>query len=249
MSFFDPLLHSLSVIFSYLPRLFAFAAILVLGFALAQLLRAAVLPLFRALRLDAAWERLGLAGSFAGIRFGRKPSDLLADAVWTFVALSFFVVGLDELDPASGGRLLAELYAYLPRILVAAAILGVGWALSVFAAQAILVSAVNSGSRLGRPASVVAQCLVVAVAMAMALEQLAIAQGIVVAAFAVSFGGIVLAFALAFGLGGADLARRMLESRLPRPESGAPAPTPAPGPAPAAPPAPATEHRSDWPHV
>ena len=194
-----------------------------------------MVPLFRALKLDAAWDRLGLAGSFAGLRFARRPSDLLADAVWGFVALSFFVVGLDALDPASGGRLLADLYAFLPRILVAVAVLGVGWAVSVFAAQAVLVSAVNAGSRLGRPASVVVQCLVVAVALAMALEQLAIAQGIVIAAFAVSFGGIVLAFALAFGLGGAELARRMLESRLPAPDA------PPPGPPP--------ELRSDWPHV
>ena len=233
--FFDPLVRSLEVIASYLPRLFAFVAILALGFLLAQLARAVVAPLFRALKLDAAWDRLGLAGSFAGLRLARRPSDLLADAVWGFVALSFFVVGLDALDPASGGRLLADLYAFLPRILVAAAVLGVGWAVSVFAAQAVLVSAVNAGSRLGRPASVVVQCLVVAVALAMALEQLAIAQGIVIAAFAVSFGGIVLAFALAFGLGGAELARRMLESRLPAPDA----------PPPGAPP----ELRSDWPHV
>lgn len=233
--FFDPLLRSLEVIASYLPRLFAFAAILGLGFVLARLIRAAIVPLFRAFKLDAAWERLGLAGSFAGLRFNRLPSDLLADAVWTFVTLSFFVVGLDALDPASGGRLLAELYAFLPRILVAMAVLGVGWAISVFAAQAVLVSAVNAGSRLGRPASIVVQCLVVAIALAMALEQLAIAQGIVIAAFAVAFGGLVLAFALAFGLGGAELARRTLESRLP-------------GPDPVAPSAPA-EARSDWPHV
>ncbi len=234
--FFDPLLRSLEVIASYLPRLFAFAAILGLGFVLARLLRAAVAPLFRALKLDAAWERLGLAGSFGGLRFHRRPSDLMADAVWAFVTLSLFVVGLDALDPSSGGRLLAELYAYLPRILVAAAVLAVGWAVSVFAAQAVLVSAVNAGSRLGRPASLVVQCLVVAIALAMALEQLAIAQGIVIAAFAVAFGGLVLAFALAFGLGGAELARRTLESHLPGPDTTAAPPS-------------QTEARSDWPHV
>lgn len=238
--FFSPLLRSLEVIASYLPRLFAFVLILALGFLLARLLRAVVAPLFRALRVDQAWDRLGLAGTFAGLRLARPPSALLADLVWGLVALSFFVVGLDALDPDSGGRLLADLYSYLPRMLVAAVVLAVGWAISVFAAQSVLVGAVNAGSRLGRPASIVVQCLVVAVTLAMALEQLAIAQGIVIAAFAVAFGGIVLAFALAFGLGGADLARRMIETRLsagPGPEAG-----PAAGPAPAA-------TRDDWPHV
>ena len=242
--FFAPFLHSLEIVGAYLPRIFALAAVLVLGFVLAHLLRALAQPLFRALRIDAAWDRLGLAGSFAGLRLPVRPSALLADLVYGFVALSFFVVGLDALDPDSGGRLLADLYAYLPRLLVAGVVLAAGWALSVFAAQAVLVYAVNAGSRLGRPASVVVQCLIVAVTLAMALEQLAIAQGIVIAAFAVSFGGIVLAFALAFGLGGADLARRMLETRLGSPGAG---PGTAVPPPPAPPETPAT--RSDWPHV
>ena len=111
------------------------------------------------------------------------------------------------------------------------------WMLIAEAEQALRRSANG-----GRPASVVVQCLIVAVTLAMALEQLAIAQGIVIAAFAVSFGGIVLAFALAFGLGGADLARRMLETRLVGlPGSASPAAPPAASDGPAT--------RSDWPHV
>lgn len=235
--FFAPLLRSLEVIASYLPRLFALVFILALGFLLARLLRAIAAPLFRALRVDQAWDRLGLSGTFAGLRLARPISALLADGVWGIVALSFFVVGLDALDPASGGRLLADLYAYFPRILVAAVVLAIGWAISVFAAQSVLISAVNAGSRLGRPASVVVQCLVVAVTLAMALEQLAIAQGIVIAAFAVAFGGIVLAFALAFGLGGSELARKMLETRLSG-NSGSGAPG-----------APQAGAGDDWPHV
>jgi hypothetical protein len=243
-SFFTPLLRSLEVIASYLPRLFALLFILALGFILARLVRAIAAPLFRVLRVDQAWERLGLAGTFAGLRLARPPSALLADGLWGLVALSFFVVGLDALDPASGGRLLADLYAYLPRILVAGVVLAIGWAISVFAAQSVLVGAVNAGSKLGRPASVVVQCLVVAVALAMALEQLAIAQGIVTAAFAVAFGGIVLAFALAFGLGGSELARKMLETRL----SGGANPAGSAG-GPGGTPPPAAKSPDDWPHV
>ena len=102
----------------------------------------------------------------------------------------------------------------MPRILIAVLILIVGWAVSVFVAQAALLTAVNAGFRLARPIATALQFLVVAIALAMALEQLGIAQGIVIAAFVVAFGGIVLALALAFGLGGVEFARRALERRL-----------------------------------
>ena len=51
-------------------------------------------------------------------------------------------------------------------------------------------------------------------AFAMALEQLGIGRSTVIAAFTIVLGGAVLALALAFGLGGRDLARRLLEKRL-----------------------------------
>jgi len=49
------------------------------------------------------------------------------------------------------------------------------------------------------------------IAMFMILDQLKIAQEIVSIAFAATMGALALGLALAFGLGGRDVARRMLE--------------------------------------
>ncbi len=212
--FFGPLLRSIEVLLDYLPRVFALGAIVFLGLVLAWVVRRVSRPVFASLRLDALSRRLGLSGAFAGVKIERPLHEILADVLWVLVFLGFLVVGLDALDPNSAGRLVEEFYSFLPRILIAVLILIAGWAVSVFVAQAALITAVNAGFRLARPIAIALQFLVVAIALAMALEQLGIAQGIVIAAFVVSFGGIVLALALAFGLGGVELARRALERRL-----------------------------------
>src|SRR3954462_11574630 len=49
------------------------------------------------------------------------------------------------------------------------------------------------------------------IAMFMILDQLKIAETIVTIAFAATMGALALGLALAFGLGGRDVARRMLE--------------------------------------
>lgn len=218
--FFGPFLRSLEVLINFLPRVFALIAIVLLGLVLAWMVRGLSRPLLAWIKLEALSRKLGLSGAFAGVKIERPLADLLADGLWMLVFLSFLVVGLDALDPDSAGRLIADFYAFLPRILIAALILIAGWAVSVFVAQAALITAVNAGFRLARPVSVALQFLVVAIALAMALEQLGIAQGIVIAAFVVSFGGLVLSFALAFGIGGVELARRALETRLGPPGSG-----------------------------
>jgi hypothetical protein len=48
----------------------------------------------------------------------------------------------------------------------------------------------------------------------MATEQLGIARGTVTVTFAIAFGGIMLGLALAFGLGGRELAKRVLDRKF-----------------------------------
>jgi hypothetical protein len=56
--------------------------------------------------------------------------------------------------------------------------------------------------------------LVLVFAGAAALTQLGIAREMVLLTFGIAFAETVLALALAFGLGGKDLAREILESRI-----------------------------------
>jgi hypothetical protein len=64
--------------------------------------------------------------------------------------------------------------------------------------------------------------LILILAVAMALEQVAIARTVVLTAFAIAFGAVMLSIAIAFGIGGGAVARRFLEQQFPeRPPGGA----------------------------
>ena len=64
----------------------------------------------------------------------------------------------------------------------------------------------------GRIVKTVAPVLVMAIAFFMILDQLEIAPTIVTITYAALIGAIALAMAIAFGLGGRDVAGRLLES-------------------------------------
>ncbi|MEK6576894.1 MAG: hypothetical protein AABZ05_04785, partial [Nitrospirota bacterium] len=74
-----------------------------------------------------------------------------------------------------------------------------------------LIAAVNSGYHYAKILAEAVRLLLLVLTLAMALEQLQIAPGVVVAAFSIIFGGIVLALSIAFGVGGIDMAKRIIE--------------------------------------
>ena len=80
-----------------------------------------------------------------------------------------------------------------------------------FASRSVLIEAVNMNLQYARLLSVGVRWMIMVLAVAMALEQLAIGGGIIRLAFGILFGGIVLALALAVGLGSKELVSRSLE--------------------------------------
>jgi hypothetical protein len=90
----------------------------------------------------------------------------------------------------------------------------IGYLVSNFVSQAVLIAAVNAGLPPARWIAAGTRWGIQLLTVAMALEQLGIAQHIVVVGFGITWGGLVLAAALALGLGGKDLAKDFLERRL-----------------------------------
>ncbi|MBI2163591.1 MAG: hypothetical protein HYU32_05565, partial [candidate division NC10 bacterium] len=110
--------------------------------------------------------------------------------------------------------LVAVLLRFLPNLIVAALVMVAGWVLANFLAQAALIGAVNAQVAGAPLIAGAVRWLVLVFAGGAALTQLGIAREMVLLAFGIAFGGTVLALALAFGLGGKELAREILESRL-----------------------------------
>jgi Mechanosensitive ion channel, conserved TM helix len=206
--------------FTWLPRLAAAVVILVIAWLVARLLRRLVVRLaskwelrgkLRARRsrpdLAGLWERLDVARLLGAIVFWLI---LLAG-----LGLALNVLDIDRLDDA-----VAAVWAYIPNVLAAIAILLIAALIAGAAASAI--TGLMGDTATGRIAATVVPILVLSIAVFMALVQLQIAVQIVTATYIILLGSIGLGAALAFGLGGRNAAQRLLDAAYERGQLAAP---------------------------
>ena len=196
------------------PRLLAMVVVILIGWAAAAIVRRLTVRVFRMADLDARCARWGLTASLSRSGIGQPPSQVIGQLVfWTifFVAILTSVEALEM--PATAG-MAAGVVRFLPNLVIAILVWMVGWLLANFMAQTVLIAAVNAQVALAPLIAGAVRWLVLIFAGAAALTQLGIAREMVLLTFGIAFGGSVLALALAFGLGGKELAREILESRL-----------------------------------
>jgi len=199
---------------AFLPNFFAMVILILAGWLVAAVVRSLLGRALRAIRFDRWCEQMGIGQVLRRAEIRRAPSHLLAQAFFWLLFLFFLVVGLEQLEIALVSRTLAAVFGYLPRVVAALLILVGGFLLANFLARAALLAAVNAHLASARLLAGGVRVLIISIALAMALEQLALAAHIVVAAFSIFFGGVTLALAIAFGLAGRDLARDVLRRQF-----------------------------------
>jgi hypothetical protein len=172
--------------------------------------------LARAVDLDGRAETWGLGTSLRREGVSRPPSQLFGLVTFWGIFLLFATLAVDAMAVPGTERVTAFLFLWLPTALGALLILLIGWLLSHFLAQGVLIAAVNAGLPEARLVARGVRWGLLLFAVAMAITHLGLAKEIVLLAFGLTFGGLVLAAALAFGLGGRHLAREILERRLRR---------------------------------
>jgi len=204
----------LGAIVLLLPRMLATLSLLLAGWLLAVALRLATRRLLAWLQFDSLAERTGVAATLE--KADLPPASALAgDAVYWVVFAGFLLSGVDALGLPGVQGLMADFIRFVPRLIVAGLIVVAGLVAANFAWRATLLAAVNSNVPSPRLVSNAVRYLILFLAVAMALEHIAVAQRVVLAAFAIAFGAVMLAAAIAFGIGGGAIARRILEQHFP----------------------------------
>lgn len=196
------------------PRVLAMVTLVLVGWAAAVIVRRLVCRMLLAVDFDGFCRRWGFSATLGHLGGRRPPSELIGQLIfWTILPISL-LMGVEALElPATAG-LVSIVIRFLPNLLVAIVIVGVGWVLADFLAESALIAMVNAQVAGAPLVAGTVRWLVLVFAGAAALTQIGIAREMVLLAFGIAFGGSVLALALAFGLGGKDLAREILESRL-----------------------------------
>lgn len=201
---------ALGLLFSAVPRLLGFVAILLVGWLLASLVRRAVAAVLGHARLNEWSQRAGVAGFVSQMGLRTDSSGLLALLAQWFVRLIALVVAFDALGLPAVADVLRQLLLWLPQAVVALVVLVIG-GLAARALSSLVRGAVaRSGRGDADLLAKVASAGVWAVAAVVAVHQMGIATALVQTLFMAAVGGLALALGLAFGLGGRDTAAEIV---------------------------------------
>lgn len=201
---FDKLLE---VTFSWLPLLIGALVVLLIGVMVGNMMRRLLQNFLQRVRLD-SYIHSATGGTIIQ-KAVPSPSNLLGNIVYWLVflgaaSLAASVLGIDALD-----RFIAAIYGYIPQVIAAILIFLV--ASAVAAGATTLIKNTMGDTPTGRLLETSVPVIILGIATFMILNQLGIATAIVTITYTALIGSVALGSALAFGLGGRDVAARLLE--------------------------------------
>jgi hypothetical protein len=204
----DSVQRGLDSFFAFIPNLLGFLVILLIGWVIAKLVRTVVNKALDKVGVDRALHTSSTGQYVEKISPGAKPSHLIGAVAYWFIFLFALSAAIGALKIAALTDFIAQVQAFLPNVIVAVLIFVIAAALAGTVAGA--VTKLMGDTPTGKVVAAVVPGLILAIGTFMMLNQLKIAQEIVTITYAALLGMLALAGALAFGLGGRDVASRML---------------------------------------
>ncbi len=205
----DSFENVLDRIIGFLPNLLGFVLILVVGYFVAKVVAGLVGKALEKIGVDRKLRESDANRYVDAVLPGASPSAGIAKLVFWLIFVFFLVTAIGALDLPTATNFMNQVLSFLPNVIVA---------ILIFVGAALLSGAVAGGvtrvmgdTTTGKVVASTVPALIMVIAMFMILEQLQIAPEIVRIAFAAVMFGIALALALAFGLGGREVAARLLE--------------------------------------
>ena len=208
---FLALTGALSDVVLFVPKLLGALLILLVGWLIAKAVEALVTRGLRAVRFNEVAQRAEIDEflNAAGVRM--NPAAVVGKLAYWFLFLIFVGAAFNTFGLTQVNAVINQVIAYIPNVIVALVVLLVGALLATFVGN--LVRGASGSARVGDPRllATLARAAVLAFAVLIALNQLQIGAAIVNTLYMALVGSVALAAALAFGLGGREVAGRILE--------------------------------------
>ncbi len=201
--------NALDALIGFLPNLLGCLLLLLIGFVIAKVVSSIVAKVLQKAGLDHHLHNSDANKYVDRVLPGASPSKGVSRVVFWLIFVFFITSAIGALKIPAVTVFMNQVLAYLPNVIVAIVIFVV--AAIVAGAVAAAVGKLMGDTPTGKIVATIVPALVMVIAMFMILNQLKIAEEIVSIAFAATMGALALGLALAFGLGGKDVARRMLE--------------------------------------
>ncbi|PKQ29865.1 MAG: hypothetical protein CVT60_03250 [Actinobacteria bacterium HGW-Actinobacteria-10] len=210
---------AVTMVFTFVPRLLAFAAVLLIGWLVAKALEKAMDAVLEKVGFDRVVERGGIKKALD--RSSYDASSLLSRLVFYVVMLFVLQLSFGVWGPNPVSAMLDGVIGYMPNIFAATLIVVVGAAIA--AAVADVLRAALGGLSYGKALATAASVAILVVAGFAALTQLQIAPAIVVGLFYAILAAVVGVIVVAFGGAGVQPMKAYWQRMLARIDREAPA--------------------------
>ena len=198
---------------SVIPNVVGALMVFIIGYLFAKLIAGIIRRALKALGVDKIGDKLNEIDIVQDNNVRIVPSTIFAKIFYYIILLMITVLATDVLKVEAVSKLMSDLVAFTPNVLVAFIMIGIGL-LVADALKGVVKSACESFSI---PSSKlignVVFFLVLIVVLVSALSQLGIETNFMISVITIILGGIVLAFSIGYGLASRGTMANFLASR------------------------------------
>lgn len=196
----DPATNMLNTIALAIPRVVAALVWLAIAFLIGRWVKAMIETVLPSLGFDNSVRALGI------MPFNSNPSKVVGAVAMTAILLGAAIEAARQLGGEAVAALLFQITALGGKVIFGTVVIVVG----IFLAR-ILSALVGSSTGEASYAQTIVKYAIIALFTAIGLTFMGLADQIVMMAFGLILGSAAVATAIAFGLGGRDVAARVLE--------------------------------------
>lgn len=207
MQIADRVAAMVGIFLNFVPQLVGALVVLIIGVIVAKIAELVVRRGLGLARLDQRVEMSDIGQSVQQV--ASSPAHFLGRVVYWLIFASSLALALSVLQVPALNAFVSTVFAYVPSIIAALLILLVAGGFSALFSGAIRRTMGETTT--GKIAATAIPAVIMTIATFMALNQLGIARDIVNITFTALIGALALGMALAFGLGGREVAAKMLE--------------------------------------
>lgn len=198
---------------SVIPNLVGAIVIFIIGFLIAKIVERVIKKVLKTIGLDKLGDKLNAIDIVQDNNIEIVPSTIFSKLFYYIILLLVTVLATDVLQVEAVSGLVKDLVAYMPNVLVAILLIGIGL-LIADAIKGVVQTAcesfnIPSAKLIGN----VVFFLILIIVLVSALGQLGIETEFMITVLTIILGGIVLAFSVGYGLASKESMANFLASR------------------------------------
>jgi len=210
----EPAKGVLSQIGQFLVNVLLVVIILIIGWVISKLIKALVVKVLQAIKLDDISERIELDSILAKGGMKYTLSEMIGVICYWLALLVTFVVAINAVGLTIAADLLNRVVLYVPNIIASIFILILGMFVATLLNNIVHTAASNAGLSQAKLLGKISETVVIVFAVLMTLEQLNIQAKILENIILIVLASMGLAAALAFGLGCRDIAEKFVSDLI-----------------------------------